>query len=179
MGALLGLILIILLFAFFGLEGFVVNYFNAADVRILGISLLSNGFRGFIGLAIVFCEIGIILYSMLDKVGDAIRDVIKPLLRLLPLGAFLSTSYDTFSPLVLSVLPAEVAAAIGEPSYENLNFAQVVNTPAFSEGILLTLFTMGLFVFTSKTLSETRDSAQVRELRAEIKRYRKELQRGL
>lgn len=179
MGALLGLILIILLFAFFGLEGFVVNYVGAADVRIMGISLLSNGFRGFLGLAIVFCEIGIILYSMLDRVGDAIRDVIKPLLRLLPLGAFLSTSYDTFSPLVYSILPVEVSAAMGEPSYENLNFAQSVNTPAFSEGILLTLFTMLLFIITSGALSKTRDSSRIGELEAQVRRYRKELQRGL
>lgn len=178
MGAIFGLLLAIFLFAFFGMESFVVNYLQAADLKILGISVLSPNFKLFLAVGILFCEFAIIMYSILDHVGNTIRDVIKPLVRILPLGAFLTTTYNTFSPLIFSNLPNEVGQTMGPTGYQTYSVAQAVNSGRFAEGILLTLGTMFLFVLASTALGE-RDSAQVKQLMAENRRYKKELRRGL
>ncbi|MDM8529196.1 hypothetical protein QUF58_13430 [Anaerolineales bacterium HSG24] len=154
------------------MESFVVNTMQAADVKFLGISLLSPGFRFFLGLGIVFCQVVIIMAVALDRVGDTVRDVIKPIVRLFPLAAFLSVSYNTFSPIIFSVMPNSMAQAAGEPQ---VSLAQAVNSPAFSEGILLTLATMMLFLIASSVLRNKQESNRVRELEAHIRRLKRNM----
>jgi hypothetical protein len=173
LGVLFFLLLIVFITAFFGMESFVVNFMQAADVKVLGISMLDPGFRLFLALGIVFCQLVIIMVAMLDRVGDTIRDVIKPIFRLLPLMAFVTVSYNTFAPIVFSMLPETAAQVAGQSP--NYNFAQAVYAPEFSTKIMLTVVTMVLFLITSSTLSDTRDSARVRQLEAQIKRLKRDL----
>jgi len=175
MGAVFGFLLIMFLIAFFGMESYIVNYMGKADVRIMGVSLLSNGVQAFLGIAILFCQFAIILFSMLDRVGETIRDIIKPLIRIIPLWAFISVSYSTFSPLFFSLFPPNVAMAMGVPTYENFSFAQAVNQQTFSEGILVMSFTMLLFVIATAALRDKRDTARVKQLEAQIRRLKRSM----
>ncbi|MDM8521236.1 hypothetical protein QUF64_14415 [Anaerolineales bacterium HSG6] len=108
----------------------------------------------------------------LDRVGDTVRDVIKPVVRLFPLVAFLSVSYNTFAPIIFSVMPNSMAQVAGEPQ---VSLAEAVNGPAFSEGILLTLATMMLFLIASSVLNDNRESNRVRQLETQIKRLKRNM----
>jgi len=170
MGALFVFILIILLSAFFGLENFVVNGLGSADIQILGVSVLSDGFRAVLAMGIVFCELAVIAFYMLDRVSDAIRDIIKPLIRLIPLSLFVTTSYNTLSPIVFSLLPATVSNAFGVT--QSFQFTAAVHNSSFSEGILTTVATMILFLITTTALSDRKESVRVKQLEAQVKYYK-------
>jgi hypothetical protein len=161
-------LLIIFLSAFFGLDQYA-SAVGGEDLRLryLGISLLSPEFRAFLGLGIVFFEFAIILFSMLDRVVDTIRETIKPLARLIPLVAFLISSYQTFAPLFLNSVAIEDAGPAVQTNY----LFSVVNDSDFSAGILLTLFTMILFLLANRALKS--ESDEVKALRAEVAKYRR------
>lgn len=165
-------LLVIFLAAFFGLEQYV-NAVGARDLSVqylgvdLGISVLSPTFRAFLGLGIVFFEFAIILFSMLDRIVDTVRETIKPLARLIPLIAFLIASYQTFAPFLLNSVTVEDAG----PAIQTNELFEVVNSSGFSAGILLTLFTMILFLLANRALRS--ENAEVKALRAEVAKYRR------
>jgi hypothetical protein len=164
------LLLIAFLAAFFGLDQYA-DIVGASDLRLrfIGFSLLSPEFRVFLGIGIAALEFGIILFSMLDRIVETIRETIKPLARLVPLGAFLISSYQTFVPIFLNVVTLSDAGPAVRTDY----FFEVINNNRFSEGILLTLFTMVLFLIANRALRS--ESDEVKALRAELARYRRVL----
>ena len=167
------LLLLFFLASFFGLEYFDVEIFGTTVRTALtdyGISL--SAVRVFLGIGIAFCEMAIIALSMLDRIGDTIKETIRPLMRLIPLGAFLTAIWNTFSPIIFSLLPAGVAQAFGTAKNEGY-ITQAVNNGTFSEGVILTLATMLFFILTTYALGRHRDSAEVRALRAELAKYKK------
>lgn len=161
-------LLIIFLTAFFGLDQYA-SAMGAEDLRIryLGISLLSPEFRVFLGLGIVFLEFAVILFSMLDRIVDTVRETIKPLARLIPLVAFLTASYQTFAPILRNSVIIEDAGPAVQTNY----LFNVVNDSGFRAGILLTLFTMILFLLANRALRS--ESDEVKALRAELAKYRR------
>lgn len=169
MGKLFVLLLIVFLVAFFGgISAF--NNFMGGDVKILGISLTSPEVQVFLGVGIVFLQFAIILFFMLDLIVDTIKEVIKPVAKLIPLGAFLTAGYQTFAPIVKSFLPTEVVGAAGNnPGY----IVQAVNDGSLTTGIFLTLGTMILFILASRALRP--DNEEVRKLQAELARTRRAL----
>jgi hypothetical protein len=178
MSALFVILLIVLLFFFFGpvVETRAANptgtweFFNLISIP------MDQGVRFFLGFAIIFCEFAIILFAMLDRIGDTIKEIIKPMVRLLPLGAFMTTIYHTFSPLAFSLLPPWVAEMFGEP---RMSVNSAMESSINNTSILLTIATMFLFLLATKALSEPRETAEVKALKAQIARYKKELRRGL
>lgn len=166
------LLLLIFLAAFFGLESFAVNIMEASDVRILGYSILTPEFRGFLGIGAIFCEVVIISLALLDRIGETIMAAIKPIARLIPLGVFIGSAWKTLSPIVLNLLPPNVAAATGfvqDPAY----ISTAVTTGGLADGILLTLGTMLLFAITTYALDKRQESTQIRNLKREVERLRR------
>ncbi len=175
MGYLFGFLLIIFLVAFFGMESFVVNYLQAADIKILGISLLSSGVQAFLGIGIIFCELGIVIFSMLDPVGNTIKEAIKPLVKMTFLSVFLKAIYDTFSPIAFSLLPTKVALVMGATS-NDYSITEAVNNGSFNQNILFTLGAMILFIVTTSALREHGETRKIQVLEAKIKSLQKSLQ---
>ena len=169
MGNLFVLLLIVFLAAFFGgIDA--LNTYMGGDVQILGTSLKSPAVQVFLGGGIVFLEFIIILFSMLDRIVDTIKEVIRPVAKLIPLGAFLTAIYQTFEPIVKSFFPQQIVGAAGNnPGY----IVQAVNDGSLTRGILLTLGTMILFILAGRALRP--DNAEVRKLQAELARTRKAL----
>jgi hypothetical protein len=121
-----------------------------------------------LGVGILFCQFGIIIFSMLDRISDTVKAIIKPLVRLVPLSAFLTAIWQTYSPVMFSLLPGGVAQAFGAARVDNY-MAQAVSDGSFSTGVLWTLGTMLLFMVTTRALGQPRDSEQVKYLRAQVK----------
>jgi hypothetical protein len=165
-------LLIVFLTAFFGIDRFV-DWFAGdaqdAQIKYLEIPLSSPQIRIFLGLGTVFLEFAIILFSMLDRIVDTIRETIKPLARLIPLGAFLISIYQTFAPLLTNSVSMEGAG----PAVRTSNLVNIVNDNSFSEGILLTVFTMLLFLVADRALRS--ESEEVKALKAELAKYRRAL----
>jgi hypothetical protein len=171
-------LLLVFVAGFFGLDGIAQNVMQASDVKILGFSLLTDGFRVFLGIGILILQFAIIIFSMLDRIGDTIREIIKATVRIVPFVLFLSSTWKTFSPILATLLPPSVNNTLGMAS-TNASVAQIVNSDSFSLGVILTLVTMFLFIVTTYALSGPRESPQVKALKAELARARKELRRGL
>lgn len=162
---LLVLLLIIFLVAFFGKDIFA-QISGGHDIEVMGTvvgSLDDKNVEIFLGSAIAFLEFAIILFAMLHRIADTIREIIKPIARLVPLGAFVASIYTTFKPIVENILFANDGTAV----------ASVVDSSSFTIGILLTLGTMLLFLMANRILGE--ESAEVRALRAELAKYRRAL----
>jgi len=167
--SLLGLYIFILI-------GFLISFFSpnileklaGGDIQIMGFSLQSPELKAFLAGGIVFLEFSIILFAMLDRIVDTIREIIRPIAKLLPLVAFLTSTYQTFGPLVKSFLPQSVVGPTGNnPDYITIAVAD----GSFSRGILLTLGTMLLFLLANRALMS--ESEEVRALKAELKKARK------
>jgi hypothetical protein len=170
---LLVMLLSLFLCAFLGLEPFLVNVIHATDVRIVGISLTGTGFRAFLGFGVVFLEFALIVFALLDRVGETIKAVLKPLASLLPLVGFIFSSYQTFAPIFASLLPRSLATQAGIAQNENY-LAQAVNDGTFTRNVVVTVVMMLLFVLTTLALSRPGDvSAEIRRLRAENDRFKK------
>jgi len=167
MVAIFVLLLIGFLVAFFGGTE-LLNEFVGGQVQIMGTSLDSPAVQVFLGGGIIFLEFVIILFAMLDRIVDTIKEVIKPLAKLIPLGAFLTSIYQTFEPIVKSFLPKEIVGAAGNnPGY----IAQAVQDGTLSRGILLTLGTMILFLLANRALRP--ESEEVKALKAELAKARR------
>lgn len=179
------ILLIIFLCAFLGLRPFTASVMQAQDVSIMGISIFGVGFQVFLALGVVFLEFAIIFFSLLDRIGDTIKAVLKPLVSLLPLGAFVAAVQKTFTPIFLSILPdtwaiqfgaANIAANAGIGQNESY-IAQAIANGSFTVNVLLTVVTMFLFAVISYATARPADfAAEVRRLRAENARFRKLLQ---
>lgn len=158
------ILLIGFLATFFGIDIYT-EIIGGSDIEVMGTtvgSLKDENVKIFLGGAIAFLEFAIVLFSMLQRIADTIREVIKPVARLLPLGAFLTAIYTTFEPIVSKFFVA---------SESDVDVAAVVNSSSFSFGILLTLGTMLLFLLANRILGG--DSAEIRALRAENAKIRR------
>jgi hypothetical protein len=167
------MLLSLFLCAFLGLEPFLVNVVKASDIRVLGISLTETGFRAFLGFGVVFLEFAVIFFALLDRGGETIKAVLKPLVSLLPLLGFIFSSYQTFAPIFTSLLPRSLAAQAGIAQNENY-LAQAVNDGSFTRNVVVTVVMMVLFVITTFALSRPDNiSSEVRRLREENARFKK------
>jgi hypothetical protein len=120
--------------------------------------LQSTEFRAFLGIAILICEFIIILFAMLYGVADTLRDIIRPLARLIPLGLFLLAIYRTFVPIFTSEDPVAyltTAAADG----------------TLTRTILFSLGTMLLFVLANRALGG--ETSKIKSLEAELAKHRR------
>ena len=140
---------------------------HIATIQDFQISLSLPALRAFLGSGIVFFEFIIIVFSVLDRVLDTIRALIKPIAVLVPLGAFLVSAYKTFEPIINTVLPKPYGA--GEPAA----IAGAVDSPAFSTNVLLTFATMVVYLITTYFLRE--ESKEVKALKAENAKLRRQL----
>lgn len=172
MALLFSTLLIIFLLSFFGLEHFANNVMLASDIRVLGISILSEEFRAFLGVGTIFCEAALIFFVMLDKVGDVVRAALKPVVRLIPLGAFLFAAWDTLTPILVPLFPDSVGRSLGVAN--NVSIQQTVNTGSFATGVVITLVTMLFFALTANAIKSP-ESERIRRLEAELARYKKML----
>lgn len=172
-------LLAVFLAGFFGLGYFDVQVSEAypplfASLTQAGVSL--DTIQILLGIGILICQIAIILFSMLDWIGYAIKAVIVPLLRLVPLIAFLTTVWKTYAPIIFSLLPERFAEVFGVSTGEDY-MAQAVSDGSFARGVIITLFTMILFVVVSFALRPG-DTAQIKALKTENARLKRRL-RGL
>lgn len=174
--ALSAVFLVVFLAAFFWLDQFtqilvglqVANI--AGDDLVLGairgfqISVSMTGLRVFLGGGAVFFEFLIIIMSLLDHVMDTIKALIRPLTVVVPLIAFLYSAYQTFDPIVRSLLPTEISGA-------STNLVEIVSQQQFNQKVLLTFATMLLFLLFSRLFIS--ESAQIRALKAENQRLKR------
>jgi hypothetical protein len=126
-----------------------------------------------LGVAILFCQLGIIMFSMLDRIGFAILAIIKPLLRLVPLIAFLTTVWKTYSPIVFNLLPERFSEIFGVSTTDGY-LAQSISDGTFMLGVILTIVTMLVFILVSYALRPG-DSPQIRQLKAENAKLKKQV----
>ena len=155
------LLLLLLSGLYIGLE---ILRVTDSDLMILGQTyslpplLESTEFRAFLGIGIIICEFVIILFSMLYGIADTIRDVIKPLARLIPLGLFVLAIYRTFEPIFTAEDPVAYlteAAANG----------------TLTRAILFSLGSMLLFVLANRALGG--ETLRVKSLEAELAKLRR------
>jgi hypothetical protein len=132
-------------------------------------SLQSTEFRAFLGIAIIVCEFVIILFSMLFHIADTLRDVIKPLARLIPLGLFVLAIYRTFAPLFTAFLPTEITGAAETSAIAYLTEAAANGT--LTQTILFSLGSMLLFVLANQALGG--ETSRIRTLEAELAKLRR------
>lgn len=170
------LLLIIFLAAFFWLDQFtqilaglqIANI--AGDDIVLGairgfqVSISKAGLRAFLGAGAVFFEFLIIVLSLLDRVMDTIKALVRPLTVIVPLAGFLYSAYQTFEPIVRSLLPTEISGA-------STNLVEIVSQPQFNQRVLITFALMVLYLLFSRLFAA--DNAEVRALRAENQRLKK------
>jgi hypothetical protein len=169
------ILLIIFGFAFISLGYFDVQISESttllAALNDLGIT--TDELQVLLGVAILFCQLAIILFSMLDRIGFAIIAIVKPLLRLIPLIAFLTTVWKTYSPIVFNLLPERFSEIFGISTTDGY-LSQSIADGSFMLGVILTIVTMLLFVLVSYALRPG-DSPQVRQLKAENAKLRKQV----
>ncbi len=179
MVTLFALLLVIFLIAFFGLDQFtqllgiaVANdNIPIATINNVQIMLSRSELRVFLGGGIVFFEFAIIMLSMFDRVLDSLKAVVKPITVLVPLIGFVYSVYQTFSPVVKSLLPTEIGGA--EPGY----IATAAQDETLGLNVLLTFGMMLLYLAITRIVGG--DSPEVKALKAENARLKKELRRGL
>jgi hypothetical protein len=169
------ILLIIFVFAFLTLGYFDVqitdNTTLLAALNSLGIT--SDELQVLLGVAILFCQLAIILFSMLDRIGFAILSIVRPLIRLIPLIAFLTTVWKTYSPIVFNLLPERFAEVFGVNTTEGY-LSQSISDGTFMLGVILTIVTMLFFILVNFAVRPG-DTAQVRQLKAENAKLRKQV----
>lgn len=133
-----------------------------AQVAGMQISLSLSALRVFLAAGAVFTQFVIVL-SMFDTVLDALKLIIRPLLMLVPIIVFLFTAYNTFEPIVRSLLPAEVGGA--DSAYiANLADNELPRTLLYMFGAIIFFWLM------SGVLYSRSAAAEVERLRAELRR---------
>ncbi len=169
MVVLLVLLLIALFAAFFGLDQFIHAAgiaTNNSDILLTTInnyqvSLSIASVRTVLGVGIVFLELLIIIMSVFGRILDTLRATIRPIVTLIPLAGFLVSVYNTFRPIVESLLPG------GDATY----IAQAVNDTGFTQSLTQTFGLMLLFLLVTVILGG--ESGEVRRLKAELRKYQK------
>ena len=156
------------------------------DLRILGTPVFAtassetgiplNTIKNLLGIGVLFSEFVVILFTMLDRIGDTLKETIKPVVRLIPFGVFLAAAWNIFAPIVLALLPSNIAAAFNSPQ---VALTDAVNRDSFTPTLLLSLGAMLLFIIGNYALGRPPESPEVRALRAENAKLKKELRRGL
>jgi hypothetical protein len=156
------------------------------DLRVLGVPVFATAsaqtgipvgtIKNLLGIGVLFSEFVVILFTMLDRIGDTLKETIKPVVRLIPFGVFLAAAWDIFAPIILALLPSAVATAFNSPQ---MAITDAVNRDSFTPSLLLSLGAMVLFIIGNYALGRPKDSAEVQALRAENARLKKELRRGL
>jgi len=126
-----------------------------------------------LGVAILFCQIAIILFSMLDRIGFAILSIVKPLLRLVPVLAFLTTVWKTYSPILFNLLPDRFSEIFGVSTTDDY-LAQSIADGSFTRGVIYTIVLMLFIVIFSHALRPG-DSPQVRQLKAENAKLKRQV----
>lgn len=149
------MLLIILLIPFFVAEPLINSVFNARDVKVFGVSFVGQQVHTFLGIAIVICEIAIVLFSMLGRMRDTLDDILRPFLRFAPLYAFFEVFRRSFRPILTRYFPF----LFGSPEQE-ASIAQAVSSNAFTEGVLLSVGALILFIITNNFLSKWRRSVR-------------------
>jgi hypothetical protein len=128
-----------------------------------------------LGVGILFCQLAIILFSMLDKIGYAIKAMAVPLLRLVPLIAFLVSVWKTYSPVFLNLLPDQITEVFGVTKADNYNYmVRTIDDGTFTKWVVITLIAMLFFILFSYALRPG-DSQRVKALKAENAKLRKQL----
>jgi hypothetical protein len=163
------LLLIVFLGAFLGLDVFTGGDpggdIYVATVQNSDVFMSGSGVRVLLVLGIVFCEFVIIFASLFDGILDTFKLILKPLLTMVPLGTFLYSTYRTFEPILFNLLP------VGGGSGDLIKIAEVVNKPEFDNRVLTTIGAMLFYIVMTKVLGG--DSAEVKSLKAELKKLRK------
>ena len=131
--------------------------------------LQTTEFRAFLGIAIIICEFIVLLFALLPRVADTLRDVIKPVARLIPLGLFLLAMYKTFMPIFTAFLPTEITGAAETDPVAYLTAAASDGT--LTRAILFSLGSMLLFVLANRVLGE--ESSRLKSLEAELAKNRR------
>ena len=140
-------------------------------VNDLGISM--TNVQILLGVAILFCQIAIILFSMLDRIGFAVLAIVKPLLRLVPVLAFLTTVWKTYSPILFNLLPDRFSEIFGVSTTDDY-LAQSIADGSFTKGVILTIVLMLFIIIFSYALRPS-DSPQVRQLKAENAKLKRQV----
>lgn len=169
------ILLIIFVIAFISLGYFDVQVTENTTllVALNDLGITTDELQILLGVAILFCLLAIILFSMLDRIGFAILSLVKPLLRIIPLLAFLTTVWKTYSPIVFNLLPDRFAEIFGVSTTDGY-LSQSISDGTFMLGVILTILTMLVFVLVSFVLRPG-DTAQVKQLKAENARLRKQV----
>lgn len=186
MVALFVLLLVIFLTAFFQFD----NLINALNQGLLGplqaFGITANNevirvaffeipaptLRAMLGGGAVFFELMIILLTVFDRILDTVKLVVRPLVTLVPLSAFIYFVYQTFYPIIMDLLPPQ-AGGSGNPA----NIASAISTGDFRNSILLTFGFMLLYLIVANIL-EGRSNREIETLRAELKKCRSRLRNG-
>lgn len=134
------------------------------------ISMSLTSLRVFLAAGAVFFEFIIIIQAMFDRVLDSLRALIRPLVMLVPIYIFVSNAYETFEPVVRSLLPPELGGA--NPNY----IAAAASNETLANNVFITFLAMLLYLFLSSILGGG-TAAEVRNLRAELKKCQ-DKQRG-
>ena len=152
------LLLLLLSGAYIGLEILQAtgNQLTYGDVSLQ--FLQSDQIRAFLGIGIIICEFVIILFSMLYGIADTIRDVIKPLARLIPLGLFVLAIYRTFEPIFTAEDPVAY-------------LMEAASDGTLTRAILFSLGSMLLFVLANRALGG--ETLRVKSLEAELAKLRR------
>jgi hypothetical protein len=154
------LLLLLLSGLYIGLE---ILRVTDSDLMIMGETydlqfLQSTEFRAFLGIGIIICEFIIILFSMLYGIADTIRDVIKPLARLIPLGLFVLAIYRTFEPIFTAEDPVAYLTTAASDG-------------TLTRAILFSLGSMLLFVLANRALGG--ETLRIKSLEAELAKLRR------
>jgi len=170
----------VILLIIFGIAFISLGYFDVQVtesttllVALNDLGITTDELQILLGVAILFCQLAIILFSMLDRIGFAILAIVKPLLRLVPLIAFLTTVWKTYSPIVFNLLPDRFAEIFGVSTADGY-LSQSISDGTFMLGVILTIVTMLVFVLVSYALRPG-DSPQVRQLKAENAKLKKQV----
>jgi hypothetical protein len=168
-------LLIIFVIAFVGLGSYEINITDnfALMATLNDFGITTDELQIILGVAILFCQLAIIMFSMLDRIGFAILAIVKPLLRLVPVIAFLTTVWKTYSPIVFNLLPDRFAEIFGVSTADGY-LSQSISDGSFMLGVFLTIVSMLFFVLVSYALRPG-DTAQVRQLKAENAKLRKQV----
>ncbi len=183
MAAISAVMLVLFLTGFFWLDEFIqlTNVLGLASVAgddlVIGsvagfqISMSISSLRMFLAAAAVFFEFIIIIDVMFDRILDSLRALIRPLVMLVPISAFVFSAYRTFEPIIRSILPPELGGA--NPEY----LSTAASNETLAQNLLLTFGAMLLYLLLSAIFGSS-SSAEVKALRAELKKCRDRQRQG-
>ena len=119
----------------------------------------------------VFFQFIIIVRVMSDRIFDSLRVLIRPLIMLVPISVFVLSAFRTFEPIIRSLLPPELGGE--NPDY----IASVANSETLARSVLITFGAMLFYLVLSAIMGDN-SSAEIRNLRAELRRCRERQRQG-